>query len=181
MPSTTTIPATLAAAAPIAAIVLLMIWRQWSAARAGGVGLVIALVVAFWLFGFGQTVYASLGPGSALTGVVAEATWVAATILWIIFPALCIHHLQLTGGALDVRRRFMGRLSTDLRIVVLLVALFFALLFIEGAAGFGTTVALDAPFLVTVGFKPVEAVTAAMIGHVVLALILARAGAFSGT
>jgi len=143
-----------------------MIWRQWSAARAGGVGLVIAMVVAFWMFGFGQTVYSALGPGSAFVGVVAEAAWVAATILWIIFPALCIHHLQLTSGALDVLRRFMGRLSTDPRIVVLLVGWFFSL-FIEGAAGFGTTVALAAPFLVTVGFKPVEAVTAAMIGHVV--------------
>lgn len=166
MPPTASIPVTLAAAAPIAAIVLLMIWRQWSAAKAGGLGLVIAMVVAFWTFGFGRTVYSSLGPFAALVGVVAEAAWVAATILWIIFPALCIHHLQLTSGALDVLRRFMGRLSTDPRIVVLLVAWFFSL-FIEGAAGFGTTVALAAPFLVTVGFKPTEAVTAALVGHVV--------------
>ncbi len=166
MPSTTTIPATLFAATPIAIILTLMLWRQWSAAKAGGVGLAIALAVAFGSFGFGTEVYATLGPVSALAGVAAEATWVAATILWIIFPALCIHHLQLDSGAIDVLRRFMGRLSTDPRIMALLIAWFFAL-FIEGAAGFGTTVALAAPFLVSVGFKPVEAVTAAMIGHVV--------------
>lgn len=166
MPTTTTIPATLAAATPIATILVLMLWRQWSAAKAGGIGLIIALVVAFWQFGFGRDVYGALGPAPAFIGVAAEASWVAATILWIIFPALCIHHLQLTSGALDVLRRFMGRLSTDPRLVVLMVAWFFSL-FIEGAAGFGTTVALAAPFLVNVGFKPVEAVTAAMIGHVV--------------
>ena len=79
MPSAIAIPATVAAATPIATIVLLMIGRQWSAARAGGVGLVIATVVAFGMFGFGRTVYGALGPGPALGGVVAEAAWVAAT------------------------------------------------------------------------------------------------------
>jgi lactate permease len=44
------------------------------------------------------------------------------------------------------------------------VAWFFTL-FLEGAAGFGTPVALAAPFLVAAGFPPVAAVTAALIGH----------------
>ncbi len=157
---------TLLAALPIAAILILMLWRQWSAAKAGGLGLAIALVAALGPFGFGREVYAGIGSLRASLGVAAEASWMAATILWIIFPALCIHHLQLTSGAIDVLRRFMGRLSADPRIIVLLIAWFFAL-FVEGAAGFGTTVALAAPFLVGVGFKPVEAVTAPMIGHVV--------------
>jgi lactate permease len=37
----------------------------------------------------------------------------------------------------------------------------------EGAAGFGASVALAAPFLVAAGFRPVQAVTIALIGHVV--------------
>lgn len=58
----------------------------------------------------------------------------------------------------------MGQLSPDPRLVAVMVAWFFAL-FIEGAAGFGTTVALAAPFLVSLGIQPVEAVSMALIGH----------------
>jgi lactate permease len=65
-----------------------------------------------------------------------------------------------------VLRLAMGRLSNDPRIVALLVAWFFVL-FVEGAAGFGTSVALAAPFLVSAGFRRVEAVTIALVGHAV--------------
>jgi lactate permease len=37
----------------------------------------------------------------------------------------------------------------------------------EGAAGFGASVALAAPFLVAAGFTPVAAVTITLVGHVV--------------
>ena len=46
------------------------------------------------------------------------------------------------------------------------MAWFFALL-LEGAAGFGTSAALAAPFLVALGMTPLAAVVAAMIGHTV--------------
>jgi hypothetical protein len=68
--------------------------------------------------------------------------------------------------SVDVLRLAMGRLSGDPRIVALLVAWFFVL-FVEGAAGFGTSVALAAPFLVSAGFKRVEAVAIALVGHAV--------------
>ena len=45
-----------------------------------------------------------------------------------------------------------------------LVGWFFAL-FLEGAAGFGTPVALAAPLLVTLGLSPGRALAAALIGH----------------
>lgn len=45
-----------------------------------------------------------------------------------------------------------------------MVAWFFAL-FLEGAAGFGTPVALAAPFLVAAGMPPVPAVAASLMGH----------------
>jgi lactate permease len=73
-----------------------------------------------------------------------EAGFIAATILWIIFPALCIHELQAGSGRLDVLRKAIERLSPDPRMKAILIGWFLAL-FLEGAAGFGTPIALTAP------------------------------------
>ncbi len=152
------------AALPLLVILGLMLGAGWSAARAGLVGLAVTLGVAWFGFGFGTEVLPDLGVPAATGGALLEALFIAATILWIIFPALCIHELQLRTGAIEVLRRAMARLSDDPRILALLVAWFFVL-FVEGAAGFGTSVALAAPFLVAAGFGRVEAVTIALIGH----------------
>ena len=156
----------LLAALPLAVILVAMTLLRWSAVRAGGAGLAVTLLVAWFGFGYGQRVLAEVGVVGATGWAVAEAVFIAATIVWIIFPALAIHELQLRTGAVDVLRMAMGRLSDDPRITALLVAWFFVL-FVEGAAGFGTSVALAAPFLVSAGFRRVEAVTIALVGHAV--------------
>jgi lactate permease len=156
----------LLAATPILLILILMLGAQWAAGRAGLAGLVVTLGVAWGVFGYGTRALSDLGVVRATGGALAEAVFIALTILWIIFPALCIHELQLRTGAVDVLRGAMGRLSDDPRIVAILVAWFFVL-FIEGAAGFGTSVALAAPFLVAAGFGRVQAVSIALIGHAV--------------
>lgn len=154
------------AASPIAAILIAMLGLRWSAARAGVAGLALTLALAWTAFGLGRRALPEQGVVGATGGSLLEAGFIAATILWIILPALSIHELQQRGGALDVLRRAMARLSPDPRITALLVAWFFVL-FVEGAAGFGTSVALAAPFLVAAGFGRVEAVTIALVGHAV--------------
>ncbi|MFO8150972.1 MAG: L-lactate permease [Trueperaceae bacterium] len=149
---------------PLLVVLVAMLGLRWSAARAGAAGLALGLLIAVLAFGFGVQRLPQLGALAATGGVLLEAVFIAATILWIVFPALCIHELQLRTGAVDVLRDAMARLSGDPRILALLVAWFFVL-FVEGAAGFGTSVALAAPFLVAAGFGRVEAVTVALIGH----------------
>jgi lactate permease len=150
---------------PIAAILALMLGARWAAGPAGLAGLALALPVAIWGFGWrGAEGAGGLVP--ALLGVGAEAGFTALTILWIVFPALWLHEVQLGSGATETLRRALARLSDDPRIAALLIAWFFAL-FAEGAAGFGTPVALAAPLLVAVGFPPVRAVSLALIGHAV--------------
>ena len=149
---------------PLLVVLIAMLGLRWSAARAGAAGLVLGLLVAVLAFGFGVRSLPELGALAATGGVLLEALFIAATILWIVFPALCIHELQLRTGAIDVLRDALARLSGDPRILALLVAWFFVL-FVEGAAGFGTSVALAAPFLVAAGFGRVEAVAIALIGH----------------
>ncbi len=151
---------------PILVVLALMLGLRWPAARAGVVGAGLALLIALGTFGLGRDVLPEAGIGGGLTGILAEATFTSATILWIVLPALAIHHLQVGSGATETLRVALGRLSDDPRILALLIGWFFAL-FIEGAAGFGASVALAAPFLVGLGYRPLEAVVVAMIGHAV--------------
>jgi lactate permease len=153
------------AASPIALILVLMLGLRMSAARAGVVGCVVAFSVAYLVFDYG-TARVPLGVPLATLGVFAEALFATATILWIILPALCMHNLQLRTGQVEVLQRALMGLSGDPRVTALLVAWFFVL-FVEGAAGFGTSVALAAPFLVAAGFGRVQAVVIALVGHAV--------------
>jgi lactate permease len=153
----------LLAALPIVVVLVLMLGAHWSAARAGTVAAIGTLLLAVLGFGFGGA--ADPFPVAVgVAGVLAEAGFVALTVIAIIGPALGIHHLQQRTGATAALRAGLTRISPDPRVAALMVAWFFTL-FIEGAAGFGTPVALAAPFLVAAGFRPVAAVTAAMIGH----------------
>jgi lactate permease len=154
---------TLLAAAPLVAVLVLMVGLGWPAARAGlatAAGTVPLALVAFGLGGADDP----FGPAAAVLGLLAEAAFIAVTVLAIVGPALAVHHLQERTGATGVLRGGLALLSPDPRVGALLVGWFFAL-FLEGAAGFGTPVALAAPFLVAAGLTPVAAVTAALLGH----------------
>lgn len=154
---------TLAALAPILVILGLMLCLRWSAGQAGVAGLIVALPVAVLVFQLGGGAE-GVGLAAALAGVAAEALFIAATILWIIGPALAIYELQQEGGAFAVVEKALGAVSREPRILAILVGWFFAL-FLEGAAGFGTPVALAAPVLVALGIPPVRALAIVLIAH----------------
>ena len=154
----------LAAALPLAAVLILMTALGWRTVYAGLAAFGLALVLAFGVFGFGTERLAEPGPAAALAGALAEALFTTATIVWIIFPAVAIHEMQTRSGAIEHIRVALTRLSSDRRIQALFVALFFGM-FMEGAAGFGTPVALAAPLLVGIGYTPMRAVALALVGH----------------
>lgn len=148
------------AAAPIGLILALMAGLHWSAVRAGLAGFGLTVLAATFYFGT---------PGDApvlLGGAMAEAVFTALTILWILLPALAIYELQRLTGAVDILRHILAAPGRNPLVAMLLVAWFFGIFF-EGAAGFGTPVALAAPLLVSIGVRAEEALTAALIGHVV--------------
>jgi lactate permease len=156
------IGAALLAAAPLGVVLVGMVALRQSAIVAGIAGLSVAAVLAVTRFDL-----AAAAPGGMLPsigGALAEALHSTLVILWIILPALALHEFQTrTGAVLRIRDALSG-LTTDARAQAILIAWFFGL-FIEGAAGFGTPVALAAPLLVGLGHPPVRAVVLALLGH----------------
>jgi lactate permease len=148
----------LAAALPLAIVLGAMGLAHLSAARAGALGLLAALIVALAVFGLRD------GVAATLLGAGAEALSSTVTILWIVLPALALYEFQSRTGALDRIRDALTGLTADRRLQAILIAWFFGL-FMEGAAGFGTPVALAAPLLLGLGYSPVRAVVLALLGH----------------
>src|SRR5215475_13564168 len=143
----------------------LMAALRWSPAKAGLVGLVAAIFGAIGFFGFGTSIHGEQGIAGALIGTGAEAVFSTVDILWIILPALSLYELQQRSGAIDAIRTGLISLSSDKILLAIIIAWFFAS-FMEGAAGFGTPIALAAPLLVSLGFTPVVAVALPLIGCV---------------
>lgn len=154
--------APLLAALPLVAVVAAMVVFGLRAALAGAIGLVLAF--ALLPLGFDLSAGGTLPKALAVAGPLAEAVSSAAVILWIILPALTLYELQSRAGALERMRTALTALTPERSLQVVLIAWFFGL-FMEGAAGFGTPVALAAPLLVGLGLPPVRAVAVALLGH----------------
>src|ERR1700733_1661962 len=74
-------------------------------------------------------------------------------ISWIVLWAIALYQVTIKTGKFHVIRASLGSLTTDLRLQALLIAFAFGA-FVEGAAGFGTPVAVAAAMLVGLGFSP---------------------------
>jgi lactate permease len=152
-----------AAAAPVLLILAGMLRWRWSAAKAGAAGLLLAWALALALFDFG----AAAGQAPMLArhaGVLAEAGFLALGILWILLPALALHEHQQRCGATEALRAGLARVSDRPALQMLLLGWCLGL-FLEGAAGFGTPIALVAPLLVGLGVPALTAVVLALLGH----------------
>jgi lactate permease len=72
---------------------------------------------------------------------------------WIILNVIFLYQLTSEKGEFEILRRSIGTISDDRRLQVLFVA-FCLGAFFEGAAGFGTPVAVTAAMLIGLGFSP---------------------------
>ncbi|WP_407314428.1 L-lactate permease [Desulfosporosinus sp. SB140] len=77
-------------------------------------------------------------------------------IAWIIVAAVFLYNLTVEAGQFDIIKSSIASLSDDRRLQALLIAFSFGA-FLEGAAGFGTPVAITASILVGLGFEPLYA------------------------
>jgi lactate permease len=83
---------------------------------------------------------------------------------WIVLNAIFIYDVSVHTGQFEIVKQGIAALSSDRRIQTLLIAFSFGA-FVEGAAGFGTPVAISAALLVGLGFKPLQAAGLSLLGN----------------
>ena len=139
---------TAVAALPIVALLGSLAWLRLRAHVAALVGLVAALAIAILAVG--------MPPGMALRSAAFGAAYGLMPIGWIILNVLFLYRLVEQRGLLDALRNGVAGVTGDRRLQLLLVAFSFGA-FMEGAAGFGTPVAVTGGLLIALGFGPLEA------------------------
>ena len=110
------------------------------------------------LFGVGAAAVVALGAYGMRAGTLASAIGYGAAfglfpIGWVVFTAILLYNITVEMGKFQVVKDSVGSLTEDRRLQALLIAFAFGA-FIEGAAGFGTPVAVSAAMLTGLGFSP---------------------------
>lgn len=147
---------TLVAAIPIFVLLLLLGVFRKPAWMASLCGLAAAIIVAV------------AGYNMPVDRLVATVTYGAAyglfPIGWVVFAAILLYRVILESGKFDILRDSIGHLTDDPKLQALLVAFAFGA-FIEGAAGFGTPVAVAAAMLTGLGFQPFYAAAICLLAN----------------
>jgi len=108
-------------------------------------GLLTAILVAFFSY--------QMPPDRIVGAITYGAAFGLFPIGWIVFAAILLYNLTVETGQFEIVKNSIGHLTGDRRIQALLIAFAFGA-FIEGAAGFGTPVAVAAAMLAGLGFSP---------------------------
>src|ERR1035441_5214772 len=83
---------------------------------------------------------------------------------YIVLGAIFVYDVTVKSGDFEVVKDTIAGVGSDRRLQVLLIAFCFGA-FIEGAAGFGTPVAISAAMLIGLGFRPLQAAGLALIAN----------------
>jgi len=85
-------------------------------------------------------------------------------VSWIVITAIYIYNLSVETGQFEIIKNSLAAISNDRRVQAILIAFCFGA-FLEGAAGFGTPVAISAAMLAGIGFNPVYASGIALLAN----------------
>ncbi len=144
------------AASPLLVLLLLLgVFRKpaWMSALAG---LATAIVLAAVSYG--------MAPEKILGAITYGAAFGLFPIGWIVFSAILLYNITVETGQFEIVKNSIGHLTSDRRIQALLIAFAFGA-FIEGAAGFGTPVAVAAAMLAGLGFSPFYAAAICLLAN----------------
>jgi lactate permease len=161
--------ATLLAALPLVLLLGSLATGRVSAPAAALMGLVAALLVAIFVFTPPEVSRPDSGGLAAWAATMLRAVGLGAAfglfpIGWIVLAAIFLYRLTVETGHFEIVKYSVISLSDDRRIQALLIAFCFGA-FIEGAAGFGTPVAISAALLLGAGFRPLHAAGLALIAN----------------
>ena len=147
---------TIVAALPLLVLLGLLAARRVRAHYAALAGLGTALLVAVVVIGMP----AAMAGKAALLG----AAFGLFPIGWIIVNVIFLYHLANDRGLFALLQARITSVTSDRRLQLLLIAFCFGAFF-EGAAGFGTPVAVTGSILIGLGFPPLEASALSLIAN----------------
>jgi lactate permease len=146
----------LVASLPVVFLLGLLAFFHVKAHIAAIAGLAISLIIAIFVYGMPSPLALAAAANGAAFGLF--------PIGWIVLNAIFVYDITVETGQFEVVKHTIARLASDRRVQALLIAFSFGA-FIEGAAGFGTPVAISAAMLIGLGFKPLQAAGLALIGN----------------
>jgi lactate permease len=138
----------LLAAAPVAVLLGGLAFFHIRAHVAALLGLMTALVVAIAAF--------EMPSGLAFRAAGFGAAYGLLPIGWIVLNIIFLYRLTEERGQFEILRNSISRVTDDSRLQLLLIAFCFGAFF-EGAAGFGTPVAVTGAMLIGLGFTRLQA------------------------
>jgi lactate permease len=139
---------TLLAAIPVLVMLVALGFLHIKAHVAAGLGLVAALAVAIFAYGMPATMAGKAALLGGFTGLL--------PIGWIVLNIIFLQQLSEQNGSFKILQSSLSGITDDRRLQLLLIAFCFGAFF-EGAAGFGTPVAVTAGILIGLGFSPLAA------------------------
>jgi len=139
---------TLLAAVPVVVMLVALGFLHIKAHIAAGLGLLAAVGVAVFPWGIPPSMAGTAAMYGGFTGLL--------PIGWIVLNIIFLQQLAEQNGSFKILQASLSGITDDRRLQLLLIAFCFGAFF-EGAAGFGTPVAVTAGILIGLGFSPLAA------------------------
>jgi lactate permease len=147
---------TACAALPLIALLVALLGPRLKAHYSALIALAVALAVVIGIF--------RMPVDLALRATVYGAAYGLFPIFWIIFPVIFLYKLTIRAGRFGLLQECLVGVTEDSRLQLLLIAFAFGAFF-EGAAGFGTPVAVCGTILLGLGFSPLQAAGLALLAN----------------
>jgi lactate permease len=150
------LPSALVAALPVVLLLLSLTTFRQSAPRAAAIGALAAILVAVLFIGMPWQMAVKSFLLGAASGLL--------PIGWIVFAAMFLYQIAVDTGKFEIMKASIAGLTADRRLQALMIAFSFGAI-LEGAAGFGTPVAISAALLVGLGFRAFPAAVLCLIAN----------------
>jgi len=142
------IVSTALAAIPVVVMLVCLGLLHVKAHYAAGLGLLSAVLIAVFAFGMPADMAGKAAFLGGITGLL--------PIGWIVLNIIFLQQLTQQNGSFQILQDSIAGITEDRRLQLLLIAFAFGAFF-EGAAGFGTPVAVTAAILIGLGFSALAA------------------------
>ena len=136
------------AAVPVVVMLVALGFMHIKAHIAAALGLAAAVLVAVFAYGMPAGMAGTAALYGGFTGLL--------PIGWIVLNIIFLQQLAEQNGSFKILQDSLSGITDDRRLQLLLIAFCFGA-FCEGAAGFGTPVAVTAGILIGLGFSPLAA------------------------